>query len=148
MTRYVHTNIIAKDANALITFYKAVFGCRSIGERRDLRGEWLDRLTGLPGAHITGEHLVLPGYGEDHPTLEIFSYDRMAESAAHAVNACGIAHLAFEVDDVSVTLKTLLQAGGGVLGELVHADYADGRRATFVYATDPEGNILELQSWA
>jgi hypothetical protein len=34
-----------------------------------------------------------------------------------------------------------------MIGELVYADYEDGRKATFVYATDIEGNILELQSW-
>ena len=47
MIRYVHTNIIAKDHKKLIDFYKEVFGCRSIGETRDLRGEWLDKLTGI-----------------------------------------------------------------------------------------------------
>lgn len=52
-----------------------VFDCKSIGKTRDLHGERLNKMTGLPGAHIVGEHLCLPGYGEDHPTLEIFSYD-------------------------------------------------------------------------
>jgi len=147
MIRYVHTNIIAKDADRLVSFYKEAVGCRSIGETRDLRGDWLDRMTGLPGAHITGEHLVLPGYGVDHPTLEIFSYDHMVEQDTHAINAYGIAHLAFEVDDVAETLDRVLAFGGGQIGELVHVDYDDGKKAVFVYATDPEGNILELQSW-
>lgn len=147
MTRYVHTNIIAKNAEKLIRFYKEVFSCRSIGERRDLRGDWLDRLTGLEGSHIVGEHLCLPGYSEDHPTLEIFSYDRMEGDTEHKINGYGLAHLAFEVDDVEMTLEKVLSAGGGAIGELVRAEYEDGRRATFVYATDPEGNILELQSW-
>ena len=76
MLRYVHTNIIAKDAKKLIEFYKNVFDCKSIGETRDIRGEWLDQMTGVKNAHITGEHICLPGYDEDHPTLEIFSYDK------------------------------------------------------------------------
>lgn len=111
MFRYVHTNIIAKDHQKLIDFYKDVFHCKSIGEVRDLRGEWLDRLTGIPNAHIVGEHLCLPGYQTDHPTLEIFSYDSM-ENAYSGLNKCGIAHLAFEVDDVEKTLQLLLQKGG------------------------------------
>ncbi len=146
--RYVHTNIIAKDAARLIAFYKEALGCRSCGESRDLRGDWLDRLTGLTNAHITGEHLVLPGYSEDHPTLEIFSYDQMTGGQDHAINAFGIAHLAFEVEDVQKTLELVIAGGGGIVGEVVHADYDDGRKATFVYAKDPEGNILELQSWS
>lgn len=147
MTRYVHTNIIAKDCEKLIRFYKEVFGCQSIGEKRDLQGEWLDKLTGIPKAHIVGEHLVMPGYDKDHPTLEIFSYRHMVGDRKHGINEFGIAHLAFEVDDVEETLKKVTAYGGGMVGELVHAHYEDGRKATFVYATDIEGNILELQSW-
>lgn len=146
MTRYVHTNIVAKDSEKLIKFYKEVLGCKSIGEKRDLKGEWLDKLTGLKDAHIVGEHLCLPGYDKDHPTLEIFSY-QMNEEQQHKINQCGIAHLAFEVSSVEETLDKLLAAGGNCIGELVHTEYEDGRRATFVYATDVEGNIVELQSW-
>ena len=148
MTRYVHTNIIAKDAERLIDFYKKVFGCRSIGEKRDLKGEWLDKVTGLKNAHIIGEHLVLPGYDEDHPTLEIFSYDQMEGDLTHKINQYGIAHLAFEVNSVSDALDKLLQNGGSMVGEIVNADYPNGRKATFVYAADIEGNIIELQSWS
>ena len=146
MFRYAHTNIIARDFQRLVAFYKDVFQCKSIGETRDLRGEWLDKLTGIQNAHIVGEHLCLPGYEDDHPTLEIFSYDSM-DPATIAVNKCGIAHIAFEVDDVEGTLQLLLQKGGRQIGEMVRAEYENGRRATFVYAADCEGNIIELQSW-
>lgn len=146
MFRYAHTNLIAGDLRRLIDFYKTVFHCRSIGETRDLQGEWLDRLTGISGAHLVGEHLCLPGYGEDHPTLEIFSYDETLSSAP-AVNRRGLGHLAFEVDDVETVLKQVLEHGGGQIGELIRTRYPDGREAVFVYAADPEGNILEIQSW-
>ena len=62
----------------------------------------------------------MPGYGEAHPTLEIFSYDTSKKAIPPEINRPGIAHIAFEVDDVE---------------------------AFFVYAQDPEGNIIELQSW-
>lgn len=147
MFRYVHTNIIAKDYQKLVNFYKEVFHCKSIGETRDLRGEWLDRLTGIHGAHILGEHLCLTGYEQDHPTLEIFSYDTV-EDSCNQINRQGIAHLAFEVDDVEETLGLLLEKGGSQIGDLVKTTYEDGRNAVFVYAADPEGNIIELQSWS
>ena len=147
MFRYVHTNIIAKNASKLIDFYKTVFHCQSINETRDLRGEWLDRLTGLNNAHIIGEHLLLPGYGKDHPTLEIFSYDTLKDTTFAEINHPGITHIAFEVDDVEATLKEIISAGGSSVGELVTAPYPDGLEAVFVYAKDPEGNIIELQSW-
>ena len=57
----------------------------------------------------------------------------------------GIAHIAFEVDDVEATLKEIISAGGSSIGELVTAIYPDGLEAVFVYAQDPEGNIIEWQ---
>jgi predicted enzyme related to lactoylglutathione lyase len=147
MTRYAHTNIVARDSARLIAFYKEAFGCLSIGETRDLSGDWLDRLTGVAGAHIVGEHLLLPGYGDTYPTLEIFSYAPAGGARDARINAPGFAHIAFAVDDVEEALARVKALGGGQLGELVRAEYPDGRRATFVYATDPEGNIVELQSW-
>lgn len=147
MFRYVHTNIIAKNASMLIDFYKSIFHCQSINETRDLRGEWLDRLTGLKEVHITGEHLLLPGYDNEHPTLEIFSYDALKETIPTEINRPGIAHIAFEVDDVAATLKEIISAGGSTVGDLVTAVYPDGMEAVFVYAQDPEGNIIELQNW-
>lgn len=146
MLRYAHTNLIARDARALVDFYKSVLGCESVGQTRDLSGDWLDRLTNIPGAHIVGEHLALPGCG-GNITLEIFQYGKEGPASAHGIDVPGFQHIAFEVDDVAETLAAVRARGGGQLGELVTADYPDGRRATFVYATDPEGNILELQSW-
>lgn len=145
--RYVHTDIIAKDADRLINFYKKALRCRSIGETRDLRGPWLDEMTGLHDAHIMGEHLLLPGYGDEHPTLEIFSYDELQEAVPAEINRPGLAHIAFEVDDVRETLGQIIAAGGSRLGDVVTASYPNDVEATFVYARDPEGNIIELQSW-
>jgi len=70
------------------------------------------------------------------------------ESACSGLNKCGIAHLAFEVDDVEKTLRLLLQRGGSHIGEAIKTKYEDEREAVFVYATDCEGNIVELQSWS
>ena len=147
MIRYSHTNLIAKNVPMMIAFYRDVLGCRSIGQTRDLFGDWVDRLTGIPGAHIFGEHLALPGFEEGGPTLEIFGYDTVVPNTAPSVNASGLTHLAFAVDDVAAALKAVLLHGGGQVGELVETRYADGRILTAVYANDPEGNILELQSW-
>lgn len=38
MFRYAHTNIIAKDYRKLVHFYKEVFRCKTVGEKRELSG--------------------------------------------------------------------------------------------------------------
>lgn len=79
--------------------------------------------------------------------MEIFSYDSIRETIIGEVNRSGIAHIAFEVDDVETTLELVIRAGGSKVGELVTAQYPNNMQAVFIYARDPEGNIIELQSW-
>lgn len=144
--KYAHTNLIAKDWRKLSSFYQTVFGCKPTGPQRDLRGQWLDDMTDIKDAHIEGEHLSPPGFGDNAPTLEIFSYPETLESEK-AVNACGFAHIAFEVDDLEDTMRLVTQEGGSVLGKVVSNDYGDFGIGTFVYVKDPEGNLIELQRW-
>jgi predicted enzyme related to lactoylglutathione lyase len=51
------------------------------------------------------------------------------------------------VDDVSEVLARVLQHGGSTLGDLVETDIPGAGHLTFVYAHDPDGNIIELQNW-
>lgn len=145
--RYVHTNLVARDWRRLAAFYREVFGCEPAGPERDFSGPDLDRGTGLRGARLRGVHLRLPGWGEDGPTLEIFRYDELADAGPIAVNRPGFGHIAFEVDDVEAAARRVLERGGGSVGETVTLATSDGRRVTWRYLTDPEGNVLELQRW-
>ena len=79
--RYVHTNLIARDWRALARFYQDVLGCVPVPPERDLSGPDMDAGTGIPGAHLRGMHLRLPGRGDDGPTLEIFTYDAFCLSS-------------------------------------------------------------------
>lgn len=146
--KYVHTNLTARDWRRLARFYEEVFGCVPKPPERDLSGLWLDDLTAVPSAHLTGMHLALPGYGEGGPTLEIFSYDGLIGDALPIVNEPGFGHLAFLVDDVPAALEAVLAAGGGAVGGLTKTEIAGVGTLTVVYARDPEGNILELQNWS
>jgi predicted enzyme related to lactoylglutathione lyase len=146
--KYVHTNLVANDWQALASFYQQLFDCIPVPPERDLQDEQLEAGTGLPGAHLRGMHLRLPGYGDDGPTLEIFSYNVLASRGQTAVNRPGLGHLAFSVDDVNATRKAVLQAGGQAVGEIVTTQIATGAGVTWCYVTDPEGNIIELQSWS
>ena len=43
--------------------------------------------------------------------------------------------------------KEVLAAGGESVGEIVTLTTTTGARVTWCYVTDPEGNMIELQSW-
>lgn len=145
--RYAHTNLIARDWRALADFYERLLGCLPVPPERHYAGPALEAGTGVPGSTLDGVHLRLPGHGPDGPTLEIYSYSVTAAGPPPAVNRPGFAHLAFEVDSVEEARREVLAAGGRALGEVVTLRTAAGRRVTWCYVCDPEGNALELQSW-
>jgi predicted enzyme related to lactoylglutathione lyase len=147
-SRFAHVNLIARNWRRLADFYSRVFGWEPVPPERDLSGAWLDSATGLAGARIRGAHLRLPGHGARGPTLEIFEYHQPAERPTTAVNRPGFGHIALTVADVAAALEAVVTAGGGTVGETVSTDISGAGRIRFVYATDPEGNVIELQEWS
>jgi len=145
--KYVHTNLIAKDWRALARFYQDIFDCIALSPERHFKGKNLERGTGLPDAQLDGVHLRLPGFDGNGPTLEIFSYTQLQKRPVTAVNRPGFGHIAFEVDDVQKARDAVLAAGGKSVGEIVTLQVSTGARVTWCYVTDPESNIIELQSW-
>jgi len=144
---FTHVSIVATDWRALSRFYQRAFDCVPVPPLRKLSGAWLEAATGVPDAALEGEHLRLPGHGHGGPTLEIFSYRSSLERLAPAANRLGLGHIAFEVADVRRTLERLVAEGGKAIGEVQSANVAGRGKLTFVYAADPEGNIVEVQAW-
>lgn len=146
--RYVHTNLVARDWRALADFYTRLFGCEFVPPERNDAGSALEAGTGVAGATMSGVHLRLPGHGERGPTLEIYAYTPSLEASPTAINRPGYGHVAFEVASVEEARRTVLANGGRPVGEIVTLERAGGARVTWCYVTDPEGNVIELQSWA
>ena len=145
--RFAHTNIAAKDWKRLSDFYVKVFNCVKKVPERNLSGDWLDQATGLTNARLAGIHLLLPGYGINGPTLEIFTYESMHASELTMANNTGYTHIAFEVEDVETTLNHALSNGAELLGKVTEKIIENVGALKFVYFRDPEGNIIEIQSW-
>ncbi len=146
--KYSHTNLIARDWRALSSFYQEVFGCVPVPPERDYSGPALESGTGVKGAALRGVHLRLPGYGDGGPTLEIYSYSVSADAVLPEVNRPGFGHIAFAVPDVMAARTEVLNAKGSAVGEVVTLTTATGAKVTWCYMRDPEGNIIELQSWS
>lgn len=146
--RYVHTNLIASDWQALAQFYEKVLGCIPVPPERDYSGSDLEAGTGVASASLKGVHLRLPGYGDSGPTLEIFQYAANLAPIPTAVNRPGFGHIAFAVEDVGSARNEVLAAGGSNVGEVVTLQTTVGTNVTWCYVTDPEGNVIEFQSWS
>ena len=145
--KYVHTNIIARDWEAVARFYIEVFECKPYGPERDLSGAWIEQMTGVENVKVRGMHLSLPGY-EAGPTLEIFSYEPEGEHQERHISKQGFGHLAFNVDNVEEVLKKVLAHGGKQYGEVIIKEYETLGVLTAVYISDPEGNLIEVQNWS
>ena len=143
---YKHTNIISRNWQKIAEFYETVFGCVRVPPERHLSGSWLDKGTGVADANLSGVHIRLPGHGENGPCLEIFQYSENEPKPAIAANREGFAHIAFEVDDVAEAMEEVLRHDGQRLGDITSFKVDGQGTVTFVYLTDPEGNIIELQS--
>ncbi|WP_224996227.1 VOC family protein [Cesiribacter sp. SM1] len=146
--KYVHTNIVTRDWKRLADFYITVFNCVPVPPQRDLSGDWLDKGTGLKNAHLQGMHLRLPGYGESGPTLEIFQYAEIAGAEKALPNRQGFGHIAFQTENISEILELALKNGASKVGDICTHYVENVGQLTFIYISDPDGNIIELQNWA
>ena len=146
--RFGHVNVTSADWRRLAGFYQDVFGMEVVPPERDYRGPDLEAATGVPGAHLLGAHLRLPGLGASGPTLEIYQYDSVEPGRSPRVDRAGWGHVAFQVPDVPGAVAAFLAAGGTRVGEVITSTTKTGARVTWCYAADPDGNIVELQAWS
>lgn len=145
---YKHTNIVAQDRQRLSRFYEQVFGCIPIPPEGHFSGQWLEDGTGVNRPELSSIQLRLPGVGDDGPTLEIFQFSHSEIRSETRANREGFGHIAFEVDDVPDALREVLACGGRSIGKIASHDVPGVGLLTFIYVSDPEGNIIELMNWS
>lgn len=146
--KFKHINLISRDWKKLAGFYIKVFGLEPVHPERELKGQWLEDITGVKDAEISGIHMKLPGYGYNSPTLEIFEYsEKISRSQLPAANQPGFGHISFHVYSVKEVLEKLIKNGGKQFGEIITKEYPEIGLLTAVYTTDPEGNFIEIQNW-
>lgn len=123
LRRIHHVAIICSDYPRSKAFYTGVLGLPVLAESyRGGRDSWkLD--------------LALP----DGSQLELFSFPTPPPRPSYP-EACGLRHLAFEVDDVAAAATHLQVLNVAV--EPIRVDEFTGRRFTFL--ADPDGLPIEL----
>ena len=143
--RFDQAKFIARDVEALASFYEDALDCERVVPTQDLTDGVVARAVGVPGANLKLSVLRLPGHGEHGPVLEIYSVSG-GEPVPDWHYEPGQGQLAFEVEDLESSVGRVIAAGGSSLGEVVRWKGPSGTEARFVYLRDPEGNIIDL--WA
>ena len=150
-TRLAHVSITAKDMDGLLGFYRKALGFTEARPEKSFSGAWLEKGTGVPGASIKRVHLRLPGSGPDGALLELIEYAGSAEDKSPpAANRRGLRHIAIETDspeELARLHNLVIKHGGSGLGDISENHIEGLGTVTFVYMTDPEGNIIELLNW-
>lgn len=118
-----HIAIIGSDYQASKKFYCEVLGFSLMSEvYRAARDSWKADLA------LNGQYLI-----------ELFSFPAPAPRPSRP-EACGLRHLAFQVDDIELAVRELEAAG--VICEAIRIDpYTESR---FTFFNDPDGLPLEL----
>ncbi|MGF1571834.1 MAG: VOC family protein [Sumerlaeia bacterium] len=146
MTFVDHINIVVKDLDANVKFYRDVLGFR-ITMEAVLEGEWIDAVVGLKGVKANCVYLQ----PTDGPRIELLCYEKPGGSSVenqHLANTQGLRHIAFRVDDIEAEYARLNALGVEFIGPpvtvpLVSVKNLQGRkRLCYFYA--PEGVLLEI----
>jgi glyoxylase I family protein len=118
-----HVAAICSDYGASKAFYTQILGLEVISEvhRKERNSYKLD-------LRVAGDIQI-----------ELFSFPDAPKRPSYP-EACGLRHLAFEVEDIDEAIESLQRRG--VIVEEVRVDEHTGKRFTFF--ADPDGLPLEL----
>jgi catechol 2,3-dioxygenase-like lactoylglutathione lyase family enzyme len=136
-----HFSIACSDADRSSAFYRDVFGMEPISDRDVPAGGFVEKVTGVRGAHVRIVHLR--GYGFNFELLEYRA--PRGDERAREPNHTGSAHLCFTTEDLDAEYERLVGLGvrfrspGPVT---VVGGPNDGGKA--LYLEDPDGNPVEV----
>lgn len=141
-----HINLVVKDLEASVAFYRDVLGFQ-VTMRARLEGEWIETIAGLKGIEADCVYLQPPGSG---PRVELLQYlsPETGPAVPSVPNGPGLRHIAFRVDDLDEAYGRLKSLGVRFVSPPVAVPevvvrHGSGRKR-LCYFHDPEGNILEL----
>lgn len=140
--RYTQLSVAAKEWERLATFYTQVFGCTPVTVEHEYPEPVPDAETRAMGISQAGIHLRLPGYGTHGPILAIY------HDPDRSNNLVSGSHLVFTVGDVDEAQTMIKAAGGQIHTHTTQQTLPSGVQLTCAFVADPEGNVIELQSWS
>lgn len=134
-----HAGLVVPDLEKACSFYQHLLGVEEL-----YRFDW-DAASELPVADVinlknsAAQAIMLKG---ENYHLELFAYSAPPETgkpASEPPSNLGIAHIAFEFDDINAACERLKEAGGSMHNKPVQLG-----STLAIYTRDPFGNIVEL----
>jgi len=135
-----HTGVTVSDIDASLRFYSDVFGFE-VTEKRRLKGEFFETLTGVAGAELDVAYVEAPGH-----RIELLQYHIPGERHASKLRPCdpGFVHLAFEVADIDAVVAAIRAGGFEAVSPPLRAETGLRKGWRAVYTRDPDGNVIEF----
>ena len=141
--RLTHLGICVKNLERSIAFYRDGLGFREVG-RLEFADDATARLLEVAGTDVELVYLEHDGW-----RIELLHYRNPGHQGAgerRAMNALGLTHLSFSVDDLDAVAHAITMHGGRVLEE-TRAVFRSGNHGLF--ALDPDGTRIELiERWS
>jgi catechol 2,3-dioxygenase-like lactoylglutathione lyase family enzyme len=141
--RVNHVSITVKNLDQVVDWFRDKLGCTNIWEPYEHKGEMVEKLTGLPGAHIRVRKVQVQDF-----VLEFIQYlSPPGRELKGNTNDVGYPHIGFEVDDINKAYEQLKRKGVKFKSPPFkitnEANPMFGWQA--VYFWGPEGMTLEFQ---
>lgn len=140
--RVDHTGITVTSLDTSLDFWVNVLGFRLLTREHFSASEFLDAVSGVPGAEMTLAMVQAPGGG----LIELLEYSAPTVRATLRPRSCdvGSVHVAFIVNDLDEILPRLAHSKWLPLGapQTVMRGVRDGLR--IVYVRGPDGVTIEL----
>ncbi|GGM13320.1 VOC family protein [Nakamurella endophytica] len=136
--RFDHVGVTVADLEAATAFFVAL-GLEVEG-RTPVEGEFIDTVTGIPGAST---EIVMLRTPDGDTSLELSRFvrpDAVPGSPDAMANVLGLRSLAFQVDDLDATVAQVAADGHPLVGGI--GEYENVWR--MAYVRGPEGIIVAL----
>ncbi|MEV6235855.1 VOC family protein [Lentzea sp. NPDC051838] len=133
-----HVGMTVTDLAATVAFFEALG--MEIEGKAHMEGEFVDGVIGLDGSKSEIAMMRTP---DDKYRVEFseFATPDAIDGSSHApINALGLRHIAFVVDDLDATLARIKPHGGEVVCNV--ETYKDMLKTCYVRG--PEGMLIEL----
>lgn len=136
--RLDHIGITVADLDSVTEFFVRL-GLELEGTG-SVKGEFVETVCGIPGAHCEIAMLRPPGGGSRIELARFVTPDHLPGSPAAMANELGLRNVSFEVVDLEAAVQAVAADGYGLVGGI--GEYENSVR--MAYVRGPEGIIVAL----